>query len=383
MAEILPFLESFTEVNIIYIILIIFFSAAFIQIFYYLFFYFRVSFDKKKTTEPQKLIPLSVVICARNEARNLRRYLQSILEQDYPEYEVIVVNDCSEDDTEIVLKGFSQQYEHLRTTFLREDPKFPHGKKLALTVGIKAAQYDYVVLTDADCYPVSKKWLQNIASRLTEEKSIVLGYGGYIERKGFLNRMIRYDTLWIALQYFSFAKAGIPYMGVGRNLAYKKSLFFENKGFASHASLESGDDDLFINQVGKGGNTSVMFDHESHTRSRPKIRFKNWIEQKRRHLTTSSRYKKGHRFLLVLEPTSRLLFYFLSIPLLIFDQYRLIVIGVIALRMILFSINIIGCKKRFNERKMFFVAFILDFFLLFFYFYCMMLNIFSPYKRWR
>jgi cellulose synthase/poly-beta-1,6-N-acetylglucosamine synthase-like glycosyltransferase len=383
MAEILSFLKLLAGIDYLYVTLLIFLSITFIQLLYHFLFYFPLLFKRKKHPEPESWPDLSVVICARNEARNLRRYLPSILEQEYPRYEVIVVNDCSEDDTEVVLNRFSEKYEHLRTTFLREDLKFPHGKKLALTVGIKAAQYEHVVLTDADCFAVSKQWLKEMASGFTEKKSIVLGYGGYNEVKGILNRIIRFDTMWIALQYLSFAKLRIPYMGVGRNLAYRKSLFFENKGFASHAKIDSGDDDLFINQVATGKNTAIMLDTDSHTRSRPKLRFKNWVEQKRRHLTSSSFYKPGHKMLLFFEPFSRVSFYLLLIPLLISPLYREITLCVLGLRLMMFMTTIILCRKRFNERKLILMPILLDIFMPIFYFYCMLLNKISPYKRWR
>lgn len=383
MTEFLSFLQALAKVDYLYFTLIVFLSAVFIQLLYYLVLYFPLLVSKKKQPDPEVWPALSVVICARNEARNLRRHLKSILEQDYPSYEVIVVNDCSEDDTEMVLNRYSEKYDHLRTTFLREDPKFPHGKKLALTVGIKAAQYEHVVLTDADCFAVSPLWLKKMASQFTESRSIVLGYGAYKAVKGLLNRIIRFDTMWIALQYLSFARIGLPYMGVGRNLAYRKSLFFTNKGFASHAKLESGDDDLFINEVANGKNTSIMLDPDAHTHSRPKIRLKNWIDQKRRHLTSSGYYKPGHKILLVAEPFSRILMYFLLIPLLFFPAYRLITLCAIGFRYMIFVIVIALGRKRFKEGKLIFIAPLLDLFMPFFYFYCMILNKISPYKRWR
>jgi biofilm PGA synthesis N-glycosyltransferase PgaC len=207
------------------IVLLIFFASIIIQLFYLLGVYCRFVLFKKKLSPPSQE-PVSIIICARNEADNLDNYLPLVLSQDYPEYEVIVVNDCSTDDTDGIVKKYMEQYPRLRTSIIKEDRKFAHGKKLAVTIGIKAAKYDRLLFTDGDCKPESNHWLSLMAGNFSEKTSIILGYGGYFPQPGFLNKYIRYDTLIIALQYFSFALCRIPYMGVGRNLAYKRSLFF-------------------------------------------------------------------------------------------------------------------------------------------------------------
>ena len=230
------------------IVLSIFCFCLLVQLFYYFFIYFRFIFyrdrSKRKTNEP-----VSVVICAQNEELNLKKFLPSVLNQNYPEYEVIVVDDCSTDNTADVLSEFKLKYKNLRVTFINKDDKFSHGKKLALTVGIKGAKHEWLLLTDADCEPVNENWIKTMSQNFTKDTSVVLGYGGYFRKRSILNNLIRFDALFIALQYFSLALKGKPYMGVGRNLAYRQSLFFKNKGFASHYQLLSGDDDLFINEV--------------------------------------------------------------------------------------------------------------------------------------
>ena len=302
--NILKYLSS----NVEFILIGLFAISLFIQLLYYLILYSKFLFHKKEDSNTEQK-PVSVIICARNEAENLDQNLPAILTQEYPNYEVIVVNDCSNDHTDEILGKYLKEFKHLRTTNISEDKKFSHGKKLALTIGIKAAKNEILVLTDADCEPASNQWLARIQQNFTSDKSIVLGYGGYKRRKSLLNNYVRYDTLTIALQYFSYAVAGNPYMGVGRNLAYRKSLFFENKGFANHYHLLSGDDDLFINETATGTNTAVEFSSESHTRSEAEQTLKDWIKQKRRHLTTSSLYKFKHKFLLGGEVLSRFVYY--------------------------------------------------------------------------
>jgi poly-beta-1,6-N-acetyl-D-glucosamine synthase len=293
------------------IILAIFLSLVFLlQILYWFYFHFKIAFYKSENLAPiDTLLPVSIIICAKNEAENLKLFLPKIFSQDYPHFEVVVVNDCSYDSTEQVLKDFAEQYPQLKIVTIQEDENYKHGKKLALTLGIKGAQHEYLLMTDADCYPTSDQWLKQMSGAFTEKKQIVLSYGKYETRSGVLNRMIRYDTFTIAINYLSFALRGKTYMGVGRNLAYKKILFFENKGFANHYHIPSGDDDLFISEVANPENVTVQLSPEAFTASVPKTTWAEWIAQKARHLSTANFYKKGTQFLLVSQYLLSYLFY--------------------------------------------------------------------------
>jgi cellulose synthase/poly-beta-1,6-N-acetylglucosamine synthase-like glycosyltransferase len=293
---------------ILLVVFCIFAFVAAVQLFYYLFFYLSVYFKKSSESKSGKQ-PVSVIICARNEAENLLNFLPPILEQDYPDFEVIVVNDCSEDNSYIVLGNFLTQYPRLRISTVNKDPKFTHNKKFAQFIGIKAAKNEILLFTDADCKPESDKWLEGMTSQFDENVNFVLGYGGYLRRKGLLNKYIRYDSLTIAMQYLGMAIRGLPYMGVGRNLAYRRSVFFRNKGFGSHNHVISGDDDLLVNTVATRRDTLVELRKETHTRSVPCSDFDKWINQKKRHLTTAPYYKFRDKILLITEPAARMLFY--------------------------------------------------------------------------
>ena len=291
-----------------WILLALYFATFLIQSVYYIGIYLVLPLHK--TPEKRKRRKgVSIVICAKNEAANLEQFLPAVLNQDYPEFEVVVVNDCSTDTTEEVLSQLATQYKHLRYTSIPSNENFSHGKKLALTVGLKSAIFDLVLLTDADCYPDGNLWLQKMTSHFGKEVDIVLGYGKYEKRKGLLNALIRYETVFTAIQYFSFALRGRPYMGVGRNLGYQKSLFFKNKGFSSHYHIASGDDNLFVNEHASRKNTAVEFGPGSHTISIPKTSVGAWIRQKQRHVTAGNLYNRRTRLLLGMEMISRLVFY--------------------------------------------------------------------------
>ncbi len=346
-----------------YIMLFVFVLAAVIQIFYYLFFYLRLKNPKKQTTQTQ--LPLSVIICAKNEEYNLSQNLPKILNQNYKNFEVIVVDDASTDKTPEILKNLELQFTNLRHTTIPQSNRFKEGKKLAQTLGIKSAKNEYLVFTDADCLPVSNLWLQKINENFLHKKEIILLYGKYKKTKGFLNKIIRFDTFFIAQQYLSFSLNGFNYMGVGRNLAYKKSLFFKNKGFASHLNLSSGDDDLFVNETADKNNTIIEISPESFTESTPKKTLKEWINQKSRHLSTANHYKTFHKVLLTAEPVSRILL-LLIIWFFIFNFKTLITTSILGVVLI---IKFFVFKKNLSvlrDKDLLLYSLIIDFILPFF-----------------
>ena len=303
---------------------------------------------------------MSVIICAKNEAGNLSENLPLILEQDYPDFEVIVVDDCSDDNTQEVLKEFSLIYPNFKYTTIKKDPKFQHGKKLAVTVGIKAASNEYLLHTDADCYPVSKKWIRNIAGNFNTKTEIVLAYGGYKTEPGLLNKLIRYETVFTVMQYMGYAERGIPFMGVGRNLSYRKSLFFLNRGFASHIGLISGDDDLFISETSNAENTVVESSPESFTISKPETRLIDWYLQKKRHFVTGSRYTLKIKFLLLTEYILRIIQLFSLIVLLFYSPLVLFVLSLYFITLIIKGIIYKIVLNRFNERFLFLFSLIIE-----------------------
>ena len=231
---------------------------------------------------------VSVVVCAKNEGDNLQHYLTALLCQRYPTFEVIVVNDASEDNTQFVLDHYQQLYSNLHLTFVPSDAMVRSSKKLALTLAAKAAKYDYLLLTDADCRPESPEWIAEMMKGFSKpETELVIGYGGYFQEHHAVNRRIQYDTIFNAMQYLGMAMSRHPYLGVGRNLAYKKETFFKNRGFAGLLSARAGDDDLFVNKVCNARNTEVVLTPMSYTWSIPKRTFREWRVQKARHLSVA------------------------------------------------------------------------------------------------
>lgn len=349
------------------IILFCFFCLSIvILLWYYLYYFYRIAFYEEQDST-SALHPITIIVCVRNEDHNLPEFLPLILTQEYKEFEVIVVDDCSWDNTPHLLRDFEEKYSHLKVITIKADANHSHGKKFALMVGIKGAKYDHLLLTDGDCRPTSNKWLHTMVRKFTVEKEIVLGYSKYEKMNSFLNKLIRFDAFHIGMQYLSFALAGTPYMGIGRNLAYKKSLFFNNKGFSTHYHIESGDDDLFINEVANDKNTTIEISEESFTESRVKNNFKDWIDQKKRHLTTWTSYKASHKVLLGVYPFAQILFWLLFIFLLCLGYNIYIVLGLFVLKIVvqLFIYKLVMDKLK--ESDLWLISLFGEIFLLLFY----------------
>lgn len=284
------------------ILFFLFVAAVCVVLYYYLFFFIRFAFYTSKTHEVE-CEPVSVIIAARNEEDNLRDYLPHILEQEGVEFEVVVVNDRSQDHTAAVLRSMATP--RLKIVNIPHDPKnTARGKKLAITLGVKAAKYDHLVFIDADCRPTSKHWLKHMAGALMK-KPIALGVSPFVEETGYWKRFFLMDSAFIAVQYTSFALAGVPYMGVGRNMGYRKETFFEVGGFRSHVSLESGDDDLFVNEAANRKNVEIVLHPDALTVSKSQNSLNKWINQKLRHISTAPKYKTLHKILLAALPVSQ------------------------------------------------------------------------------
>lgn len=354
-----------------------------IQLIFYWFIFSRLAFynASKRTFSDQKP-PVSVIICAKNEYHNLVRFLPVVLEQDYPEYEVIVVDDASDDDTFYLLRELSDKYNKLKVVTIRENLNFFTGKKFPLSLGIKSANYEKLLLADADCSPAGPHWIEQMQRAFTGKTVIVLGYGAYLEQPGLLNKLIRFDTLQVAMQYMSLALSGLPYMGVGRNLAYHRSLFYDSGGFIKHYKLISGDDDLFINQVANKYNTRVQPAVDAFTYSKPKQTLGSWIRQKRRHLTTGGFYKLKHKLVLGTFSLTQFLFFALLILLAVFKVEPLVLGSLFILRLGTQIYIIKRTMIRMQEKHFLLLVPFFELFLLFVNTWLGFVGLFSKKTQW-
>ncbi len=319
-------------------------GALVVLLFFHLVMFARLAF-RKPQVQPDRDLPVSVVICARSEARRLERLIPLLMQQDHKEFEVVVVNDRSEDDTWEVLQWMKPSQPRLRPVNIQADEKFNYGKKLALGVGVRAAKYPHVLLTDADCIPAGNDWISTMAAGFGKGKQIVIGHSPYAYQPGVANVLERYDGTMKAMQYMAFAMAGFPYMGVGRNLGYTGELFFNAKGSKKHNHLMSGDDDLFINEVARAKNTGVVADPRAFVTTLPTRDLGTWLRRKRRHYTTAAHYRLGHQVLLMLLPLARTAFWLLLLWFALRMQWREVAIGLAVELCVLLPITVLAMRR--------------------------------------
>jgi cellulose synthase/poly-beta-1,6-N-acetylglucosamine synthase-like glycosyltransferase len=366
-----------------YILFILFCLVIIVQVFYYLYFFRRLAYYVPSTKKISQEYPVSVIICAKNEANNLVKNLPGIFFQNYrTTHEVIVVNDNSEDESKYILEEFQKRFKNLNVIPLTQEAILIPGKKFPLSMGIKSTRYEVILLTDADCIPASDQWIQKMQEGYAPGIDVVLGYGAYFKKNSILNKFIRFETFHTAMQYFSFALAGKPYMGVGRNLSYKRDIFIRNKGFSSINHIPGGDDDLFINKVATDRNTAIIIDKEAHTLSEPRTTWGEWMKQKNRHYTTSKYYKPIHKFLLGLYSLTNFLVYPLVILAAIFFNWWIVLILFLA-RLVLVAFIWKKCMNQLNEADLWPYFFLFDVLMMVYYIVFTPALFKKPSKKWR
>ncbi|ANI89954.1 glycosyl transferase family 2 [Arachidicoccus ginsenosidimutans] len=362
----------------------IFFAAfclvIFIQLCYYLFVFGKLAFYKPKQKSSSQEYPVSVIVCGKDEAENIATHLPAALVQNYTTtHEIVFVDDNSTDETKYLLEGLGRQFKGLRTLLLTQDAMGIPGKKFPLSMGIRAAKYETLLLTDADCFPASENWIKLMQDGYDEGISIVLGYGAYAKKKGVLNKLIRFETFHTALQYLSFALVKMPYMGVGRNLSYKREMFLKNKGFASINHIPGGDDDLFIIKIANETNTAIVIDKDAHTISEPKATWREWQKQKRRHYSTSKYYPAKFKWWLGLYSFSHFLVYpLLAVSIIFFNWW--LPLSVYFLRLIVLAVIWKKTMNKLNESDLW-SRFLLFDIWMFLYYFIMSPNIFRRAER--
>lgn len=376
-----------------------FLGVASINIIYYLFF-LRFAFakssrrDSRLTGEQSGKVkgvshttpkpPVSLIVCSKNEAENLKDNIPRWLDQAYPNFQLVLINDASIDETQDVIEQFAQEDPRITVVNVDNNEAFWGSKKYALTLGIKRAKHKILLFTDADCVPASRDWISGMASKFTQEKELVLGYGRYVKKKGsFLNVLIRFETVITALQYFGYAIFGRAYMGVGRNLAYTTDLFYEQKGFINHMQVPSGDDDLFVNEASTRKNTALSFHPDAFTLSTAKKTFKEWRTQKRRHINVAGLYKRIDRIKLGMFYISQFLFVVFAIALLILQYQWKIVVVLIAVRYIISWLVVGQVARKLKENDVAFLYPILELFLIIFQLSIFISNLIAKPSRWK
>ncbi len=365
----------------VFIAFIVIFS---IQLFYYLIIFGQFTFSKNKLTKNKLNLPVSVIICAKNEAENLTTFIPYLISQNYQYFEIVLINDASTDNSLEIMEQFKKQHSSkIKIVDVKPNEQFWGSKKYALTLGIKAAKHNYLLFTDADCKPISKNWISEMTIHFSNNKQLILGYGAYKKIKNsFLNKLIRFETLITAIQYFSYQKIGLPYMGVGRNIAYTKNLFYSANGFTNHIKVKSGDDDLFVNQVATKQNSTYCINSESFTESLPKTSFKAWIHQKSRHISTANYYKPIHKLLLGLFYSSQIIFWVMAVILIIINYNWQTTLVIVVARLFIQYLIIGFSAKKLKETDLILLFPFLEIFLIIIQMFIFIKNLVTKPTHW-
>lgn len=294
----------------------------FIQIYFYLAYYKKpLSYLKQIADTHEEITPLpsvSVIIVAKDESENLAKCLPSILNQDYPDYEVIVVNDGSTDESEFLLKNLKREYPFLYSTFspYSDANETIQNKVLPLTIGIKAARKDILLFTEADSLPMTNQWVKSMVNSLAD-KDIVVGYSRFTEGEDFSNKTALFDNLIFTLQYMSMAIKNKPFAGLYKNLAYRKHLFFDNKGFSATLNYDNAEE-VFVNYIMTENNTAIALSQDSYV-STELDNFSHWRKIKTAYSRAKFNFKGFTGGVFSLETLSRYLFYSLTIASIVYS----------------------------------------------------------------
>ncbi|MGQ2984963.1 glycosyltransferase [Flavobacterium sp.] len=365
------------------IIFYVFCGIVLLQVCYYLAILGKFAFAKVQATNPKR-IPVSVIVCAKNEAEKVKKLVPLLAAQNYPDFEIVLIDDASTDETLDIFEEFEQQYRNVKLVKVANNEAFWGNKKYALTLGIKAASKEYLLFTDADCYPASGNWITQMSSNFTLNKTIVLGYGAYEKVKGsFLNKIIRFDAMLTASQYFSWAKAGKPFNGESRNMAYKREEFFKVNGFVDHMNIRTGEDSLFINRVATKKNITTCYTPDSFTYSESKRTYSGWRMQKRRDVYTMAWFRPFAKFHIRFFHITQLAFVVLAVLLAALQFNWMLLVPAVALRYIINWVVIGYSAAKLQEKDVAWWYPVMEIILIFTQVNVFLTNIFSKPVHWK
>ena len=364
-------------------LLIVFIGFLSIQLFYFLFVYGRFAFSNP-TEEKEYTPPVSIIICSKNQVDHCKILVPLLMEQDYPNFEIVLIDDASTDDTLDVFENFEAQYKNIKLVKVENIEAFWGNKKFSMTLGIKAAKYEHLLFIEPNCLPATNQWIAEMASHFDADKSIVIGYSKLIkEKKSLANMFMRFENVWQAMHTFGFTQIGKPYRGSGSNLAYHRKEFFNVRGFNDHMKIRFGEDELFVNQASTGKNTTFAISKDSFTLSKPEQNFSNWMQLKRKQLSLSKNFKSSDQIQLQLYNVSFWGFVILAAILLITQFEWEIVSSLIIARYLIAWITMGFATRKLDEKDIIFVYPLLELFWAFTLLNIKLSNLFSKPTQWR
>ena len=340
------------------LILLIVLAVAFVFLMlYYGFVVMRVGLYKNKKIpkaadiSDDDLPSVSVVLTAHNETNYLKENLVYLLEQDYPNFEVVVVDYTSSDDTQFVLRVCSENYPNLKPITFSKDVNMFSGKKYPLSIGIRSAKNDVILLTEPDCLPKSFNWIRNMMAGYTTGADIVVGYSGVKQEPGLLNNLIQYDNLTATASCLGMLIMGNPYTASGHNLSYRRDFFFDHGAFINHYKEPEGADDMFVNQNATKQNTVMVLEPDAFVMCEPRATYEMWKLQRKARYSTKKYYSCKDKTLLSLPYIAVTLFYAAVVLLLVAGTFPWeIVAAIVTIKLAWQIITFSRLSKRFDVK---------------------------------
>jgi glycosyltransferase involved in cell wall biosynthesis len=365
---------------VIFWLLTAFAASTLIQLIYFWGIFAKLSFYKEKRRNPD-LPPVSVVITASNQYYDLKTNLEFFLQQEYPDFEVLVVIDNSDDQSAELLEELSRQYENLNIVELHQKLNWFSGRKFPLSLGIKSAMNDLILLSEPTCRPENNYWISEMVSAYLPNTEMVLGFSSFATKSG-INKWLRFTAFYDALFYLSMALSGFPFKGIGRNLSYSRNLFYRNKGFSSHYVISYGDDELFVNKTATKKNTRIKISTNSRVIYNKKLSFVNWLATEKIRLRIRRSFKLHHRILIRGFSLTSFLFYGLLITALLFHAPWMVITAIFALRFISQIIVFGFAQKRLQEKKLLLLSPVFEILLILLDFLIWISLLFNRNKKW-
>lgn len=365
---------------IIFWLLVAFVFSLIIQLIYFWGYFARLAFHKVSATHSD-FPAVSVVLSASNQYSDLKKNLQYFLNQDYPDFEVVVVIDNSDDDTDELLKDFSKQFKNLHIVELRQKLNWFSGRKFALSLGIKSAKHSTILLSDPTCRPETKYWIREMASGFSGGKEVVIGYATFKTGKK-LNKWLRFTAFYDALFFLSKALRAQPFKGIGKNLAYSRDLFYRHKGFSSHYAINVGDDELFVNRAATGKNTKVRISPEARIEQKKPVGFSGWLRNESTRLRIRQMFGFKEKFSVRLFSSTSFLFYALLIALLVLQAPLIPVMAILLLRLISQMIVFNMAMRILSEKKLILLSPLFEILLIIADFFIWIYILIGPRPKW-
>ncbi len=304
---------------------LLFFALAFLVQLVYLILLIKFIFsDKQKDKEPNHP-SISLVVTSRNYVDQLQVLLPSLLAQDYPDFEVVVVDDCSTDGTDWLLAEMKISHGNLKTTRIIQETDFPNA--LAISIGVRAATKEWLLYLSPLCVVPDNQWLRNYAQRLEQDKEASIGYMNYYKTKGSYKNWLRFENFTSYLLSGAGKAFGVAMPVFEYNIAYRREKFLELRGFAAVLDSPFSENELFVNKIATKNNLVVQNNRTAPIAYEGEADWIDLVEFKKKQLMLRRKLTSGQRFFRSLNLVSRLVLTGTLVLLLVVSPLKFWVLG--------------------------------------------------------